>query len=542
MPPPIAVSLTNRRGTWRVGRSIIGDLRYSAAAPGGYKAASFSLRVPLAPPPPMLTQYTDVVITDGRTANVLWAGWIDSLGRTVDQGGATYDVGCVGPAAHTLDQAKPVVYADSRLSQFVRADLDSAPLTPSGTYSPGGDLGEVARLTMQFPRTTVLAVGSQVTGRYSLLASTGQNIGRASAVHVEGRNDANYRSQWVTRTVALAGAVAVDVAWSTTQAVMTAGPDLTRQVVDLRIARATSGFTVADDGTTGKFWQVCVRGTLVDAAGVEIAAGYANSYVLPHEVVTDLIGRYLPLASPYSVISQASTVQVDQLAYEGGVTANGVLADLVQMDPSMWWAMWEKDVSGRYVLQWQPWPSAPTLRATAKDGFRSPGAGGDLVNTVRVRWKDPNAVPRWSSYGQFNPTLSAAGRDRSSIVDQGSEAGSQATADAAGAAALKMNLWPTANGTLTISRPITDAASGRAVAPYEVPRRCVGKLVVIRDLESRRDALNVSDRDGASVYRITNAEYSAADAACTVTLDNQTDTVMSAFSRQARRNTRARRP
>jgi hypothetical protein len=50
-------------------------------------------------------------------------------------------------------------------------------------------------------------------------------------------------------------------------------------------------------------------------------------------------------------------------------------------------------------------------------------------------------------------------------------------------------------------------------------------LIRVRGILPRIDALNASDRDGVTVFRIVSAEYRASDAAATLELDSYARTV-----------------
>lgn len=541
MRPPLAVRLENSRTSRHIETELIGDLTFASQVPGGFSTCRLTLARPLTPQPADMGLYTKVTVYDTRDGRPVWDGWMTDPGRGKEPNGALWDVVAEGPAAHADDAPQPMVYIDTRIEPWARAD----DVTRGATLETRGGIGETPAVLMQFPQGLGVVLNSRVTDRYPHLIGSGQNIGRLRLDFTSGATDANWTAQWVARTAALVGVTAAGLTMTTGNQTLLArrGTEISdaRQIADFRLLRSPGGtVTIGSDIVWINVTNLTVMPTLYTSAGAEIVTGYGNDYLTPDQIVNDLLGRVFRLYDP-TTISTASAVHIDQLAYESGVTGGGVLRDLMAADPAMYWAAWERTASGKYAFEWKPWPTTPTLRADVSGGFTNPGSGESLINTAYVRWTSAAKGVRWTVYTQNNPTLTAAGRTRSVVVDLGSEAGTQTMADNAGAAALRNGLWPTNNGTLTVTKPIADIATGQLIQPWQLPR-LAGRLIKVADVDAPADALNTSDRDGFTTFRLAGASYSARANAATCVLDQYDNTVSAALQRQAVALARLRRP
>lgn len=548
MPSRVGVQVTSPSGGRRVDADLVGGVRYAAAAPRGFTTCSFTLSRPLRLLPADAEPFVDVTVTDRVTAEVLWNGWIEVPGRGNDRGIELYDVVAVGGAAHAFDNEQPLIYVDGRWSEWERVD-DFGAGAAAQLDSTGG-ASEAPGLRMFFPRGTVLAANGRLTVRYPHLVPAGQRVGRLAAVWVAGTAP-TYQQQFVVRTAALAGVNAAAQTWSLSTQTLVArlGTEIPAssnyQFGDYR-AIIPGGGTVSNDVNYSLTSLLRIIASRYTQAGAELvtAADYPINTVLPHQVVADLLGRpgLLPLYDGAGAsIAAASTVAIEQLAYESGVQPGQVLADLMDIDPAFYWAVWERGPTGRYRFEWATWPTTPTVYADARVTFSAPSSTADLIDTVRVLWKDQRGAKRWSTYTRPNALLTAARRSRSRTVDLGSEAGSQGQADAAGAAALDAGQAPRNNGRCVIRTPVLDILTGRSVAPRELPR-LAGRLMRLPGVEGRQDALNPSDRDGVSVFRMAEVEYDDGAGEATVTLDSYEGSVVAALGRLSKQTTRVRRP
>lgn len=527
---------------------VIDDLTYSAAGVGGYDTLTLTLSRPLEGFARDVDPYVGVTVYDPATAEVLWDGTLIGSGRGNDRGAPLWELSAVGGRQHVTDLPQPIIYVDGRFDQWERVDdFSTGNGVPNATVETTGGTGETPGLRLAFPRGIVAAPLALVTVRYPHLIASGQGIGRVSVTHFEGLTTVNAVQEIVVRTAALTGLFQDQDTWSTTpHDLVCSRPSVGSSIykyVDYRTNLVVGG-TVNTDVTYSQATFIRVLGTRLDPDGTErIGSGqYNDNYVRPHEVVNDLLGRMLPLfdGTGATVDTTASAI-IQQLAYENGVDAGQVFADLMAQAPTHRWAVWERNAAGKHRFEWVPWDTTVTIVADTADGLTSPGSTADLIDTVRVRWKNAQGRVSWSTFTQTNPILAAAGRRRTKLVDLGSDTGTAEAAAAAGQAALDDGLWPTNNGQLTVRRPVRDVVSGRMVHPRELPRYA-GRLIQLRDVEGYVSTLNPSDRDGSTVYRMAQVAYSARDRAATVTLDAFEDTVEAALIRAGRLQARQRRP
>lgn len=543
MVSPVTVRLSGPRVERHVDEELVGGVKFSAAVPRGFLECSFTLRRPVRILPGDTDAYVNVTIYDRRTGETLWDGWLEVPGRRRDGVIEIAEVRAVGPAAHATDNQRPLIYVDGRYSEWERA-TDTAVGTvamPAAQVSTTGGAGDTPGLRSLYPRGLVVPANGYVTMRYPHLVTAQQQVGRVDHTHISGTQPV-WQNQIRTFPSLGTPVTATGQTWSTasqSQSATRGGTiGLTDTYVDLRTINATGG-TVANDVTWTLSTLLRVQAARYAASGAALNASsdYATSYLLPHQVIADLLGRpgLLPLYDgTFARVSAASTVQLQQLAYEKGIDPAGVLADLMEADPAFYWAAWERSrTTGKYRFEWASWPTTPTIYGDGRDGFDAPSSAADLYDVAWVNWQDELQRNRWNRYTSSAPLLAAAGRSRSRVVDLGSQAGSPTQAAAAGASALAAGRWPINNGTWKVRRPVLDLTTGRSVYPWQLPK-LAGRLVRLADVEARPDVLNASSRDGQSTFRIAQVEYDdvAREAICV--LDTYAGDVAAAIARLSR--------
>jgi hypothetical protein len=155
-----------------------------------------------------------------------------------------------------------------------------------------------------------------------------------------------------------------------------------------------------------------------------------------------------------------------------------------------------------------------------------------------VRWTAANGRARSTRVTQAQTDLDNAGLTREALVDLGDNAGSSANATQAGTKFLADHNSPPNAGTLTISKPVLDLVSGRTVMPWElVP----GTLIRVRGVLPRVDALNATDRDAVTVFRVLSVEYSASTNTARLELDSYPRSLANQVFKAHRNFTRRRR-
>lgn len=539
---PLSVRLTGPGIDRHVEHELTEELTYSSSMPGGYKSCSFGLARPLSDLPAELYPYTRVIVYDQTSGDVRWSGRLEIPGR----GSPSWSMTAVGGAGHATDLNQPIAYVDSRMSEWERVDDLGSNGIPNATLETTGGIGEQPALRTTFPRGLVVPANGSVTVRYPHLANSGQHIARVAIIHAEGLTTGNARQQIIARGLGLA--LSDEQTWSTGTQTLNAiiGTDIDLEFsnyVDY-VTNLFVGGTVDTDVTYSQASLMRVLGTRLTQYGSELitAADYPANSVRPHEVVNDLLGRMLP--SYYGdFVSTASALTLDQFAYTDGATADDILSDLMALDPAMRWSAWDPGLDGRWRFAWDTWPTTVGLEADAADGsFTSPGAASDLYNQVRVKWlaagRGSATRPVWSTYTQPVPLLDQAGVVRVGRVDLGSEVGSSAQAAAAGAAFLTAHAQPTNNGTLTVTGPIVDLEHSRTLQPWEI---VAGPLIRVRNVVPRVDALNVTDRDSTTVFRVAEVSYSNSTGTATLTLDSYSDSIVAALGALSRRVNRTAR-
>lgn len=521
----LCVPLVVRIKSERDDRTITRDLRklsYRSTVPGGFASASVALDRPLSLDPDEIGLYADLYVYDGRSGATVWQGRLEDPGRGASEAGEVWTLRAVGSAAHARDDTRPIIYTDRMLGRWFRADN----VTPAGTDSvspppSGGDIG----LLMALPNGTGLGTNSRVVREYRALREFGQKLARIDTEWDAGRTTADLRIQLVTRIASGASDVVVR-----DDAASTAGGGSSGEVVvtdwtngnDLAEARLIwTGVptTVADEDTWAVFQSLVVTAMRYAANGSEITS-YTKAGVYAHEVVNDLLGRMLAKYDGANASVATNTYEIDQMAYPDAVTPERILADLMLVESDHYWAAWEDSPTnpGKARFEWRAWPTTVAYEASASDGYSAPGSAASLYNKVVVRWRDTDSRIRSTTRTQTVQALTDAGLTRTAAVDIGDELASEANANQVGDAFLAEHANAANAGTITIRRAIMDHSLGRKVQPWEIRP---GKLIRVRDVKPRVDALNATDRDAVTVFRVQEVDYDAGSNTATLALDSK---------------------
>lgn len=512
---PLAVRLTTASGDKHVTRRLR-DLSFRAVVPGGFASASLTFDQPLATTDPAVGVYGKCYIYDGRNGATVWEGRQEDPGRTASSDGQVWTLNCFGPSVHAEDRLLTALYVDNAIDTFQQtntATIKGAQVSATDDNPP--------LLQIALPNGLVVASGS-ATALCRLLDDCGQNVGRYSVSWGAGVTDANY--QILTRYRASVGGAATNIGTATLN---TGGGTITGRVtadiptgsrmVDVALHPTVAG-TVSDDN----HWitaQVVLQGTRYTAAGTEqtAAASYTSNTILASDVVADLLGRVLNQFDGANATIATTPYGIDRLVYPDPTTAGQILDDLMALESAYYWAAWESTSTGKARFEWSLWPTVVRYETSITGDFDSPGDVGDLYNAALVRWTAPNGRPRSTRVTQAQTDLDNAGLTREALVDLGANVGSTANATQAGTRFLAdHNTVPNA-GTLTIGTPVLDLVNGRTVQPWElVP----GTLIRVRGVLPRVDALNATDRDAVTVFRVLSTEYRASDNTCALELDS----------------------
>lgn len=509
---PLSVQLITSRGSHRVTRQAR-DLRFRSTSPGGFASAVVPLDRPLNIQPDDVQLYGRLVVTDGRSGEVVWDGQLEDPSRSAGPDGTVWELTAIGPAGHTRDRTVPLIYVDRRLDPWV---------TPS--YSV--EYGEVSRrdeaaIQMRVARGAVMATtDNEIAVAYRALQDAGQEIGRISLAWDAGVTDANLILRIQSQpSLAIEDSDSAATGGDGLAASIGGTPSLTAgsDEIHVQMLRQTSNLAIGNDNTWFRISDIAVRGLLKDAAGADIVTGYDADTVLASEVVADLLGRLLVQFDGPSARIDATTHGIDQLAYPDGINAHDLLNDLMRIEAGYTWHAWERnETTGKHRFEWVQLPTQVRYEAGLTGGYASQGSADGLYDRVRVRWRDPSGVIRTTLRTQTVPELTAAGRSREALIDLGDELGSESNAQRVGEMFLADHAAPPNRGRLTIARPIRDLISGRMVAPWEIRP---GNLIRVQGVLPHVDPLNATSRDGLTVFHIASTDFRAADAAAELELD-----------------------
>jgi hypothetical protein len=544
------VGLTVRLQTPRADRHVtadVHDVTFRSTAPGGFASASITLSRPLSLQPDEIAYYANLYVYDARNGNVVWQGRLEDPGRALDgTKGEVWNINAVGPAAHAQDVERPLIYADTQISDMFRVDNATAPTANGGMAEDPGGTSKNA-LVLSFPQGLTLATNDRVCMRYYKLVASGQKLaGYAFTVIMGNSFPTLYHAQSQVYIYGGGGSQPTDIGFgssSPTPANSFIGSGWTnsgQNAINLRIIYLGAGGTLGDDNEWASFYDFKVIATRYDKNGNEIVSGYGVNDLTPkaHQIVADLLGRVLPKYDGPNASIATNTYAIDQLAYPDGVTPAKVLDDLMDLEPAYYWAAWESNpITGKYRFEWLAWPTTVRYEATAVDGIDSPGSAVDLYNQVRARWKAYDGSIQTTQRTQTVQILTDAGLTREAYIDLGDNIGSTANSIQAADAFLADHAAPPNAGTLRISRPIPDYVTGRMVMPWEIRP---GQLIRVRGILPRVNSLNASARDGVTVFRIIAVTYTASSATAELELDSYPVTVSTALAALAKTPTRRR--
>lgn len=539
IPLPLSVRIRTANADRHITRDLRG-LSFRSVAPGGFASATLSLNRPLSPQPDEIAYYADVYVYDARNGATVWEGRLEDPGRGAGSDGQVWELTAMGPSAYASDRKVPLIYVDQSMERWRR---HSSSLRNASTTTDTTD-DDTPALNYTFAEGSTVSTDQTATMIYRALRESSQHLARVRAQVTDGGTSTLWEDRLLTQNPAGTLTTVHSDTWNTTARFIFGERGHATQTIpsghDIAFYRSirvgASGTATAS--SNAKFDNVIVRAMLKNASGADITSGYTVNYVLPHEVVKDLLGRLLTKYDGANAsIDTSSIFQIDQMAYPDGVTPAEVFNDLMLMVPAFYWAAWESNSDGLHRFEWKAWPSTVRYEADVTDGFDSPGSAAGLFNAVNVRWRSPAGNIRIRRGTQTVRELDDAGLTREDTLDLGDNIASSAIGDQVRDQFLAEHKTPPNAGTLTVARPILDMVAGRMVMPWEIRP---GNLIRVRGVLPRVDSLNATARDGVTVFRVVGMEFDAATASVTLELDSYPYTTARALAFLARRQARRR--
>jgi hypothetical protein len=530
----LPIPLTVRLSTARADRHIERDLRslsFRSVAPGGFASAQFSLDRPLAMSPDEIAYYADVDIYDARNGECVWCGRLEDPGRGVGADGQVWDLAAVGPSAHARDSKRPLHYIDTSLQRWESMDDPAEDRFRINTRSSSSG---VLALRWTTARDTILPTGIYNLLRYRTVDDSGLKLARIAGELDSGITDTLLITEIITRTGTGGSAdVAISRTWNATGAAVnaTTAGSITpgRTVVEIRVRRSTSQLTVANDSTTEVLKAPFVQAMRMKADGTEITDGYSANALPAHSAVNDMLGRLLTEYDGANAHVENDSYNIDQLIFPDGVTPAEVFDALMMLEPTKYWAAWERNSAGKYRFEWRAWPTTVRYEADIVDGYSSSGSADGLFNRCTVRYRDLNDRVRFYTATSTVPALDDAGLVREEFLDLADELGSASNAARVATLFLDEHQSPPNAGQLTVARPIYDHVRGTMVMPWEIRP---GHLMRVRGIQPKPDELNATDRDGVTVFKVVAVDYDTSSASATVDFDSQPLTLAHMMARR----------
>lgn len=516
LPVPLAVRLL----TSRADRLLVDDLRdiqYRSTMPGGFASATITLDRPLIIDPAEIDLYAHLWVYD-RSGGTQWEGRLWEPDRSVSADGQIWKLAAVGPSAHAEDRNEPYVPVDTSIDDFEMFGGSRPTGSVSQATTPDSTEDGVK---CQIGSGDATPTNGYVAARSLRVQNAGMKLARVSASVVGGGNAALWRCRGYAYGPNDDPDQLFDLPLSTTASHGNAaviGEDFAdgQYAPYFRIERAGDA-TPADGNAWALFFRIVIRTALLHEYGAPVT-DYSNDFVYAHEIVADILGRWLPKFSGAKAFIEETSFQIDQLSWPNGVTPAQVLARLMELEPGYTWGAWESEpTTGLHRFEWIKWPNTVELEADIDDGFDGPGSAADLRNRVTVVWRDRKKRYRSTSVDNPVPALTAAGLIRQDRLDLGEDSGSSRNAQRAADAFLDEHSVPPNAGTLVVGRAILNIRTGRMLNPWELRP---GVLIRVRGIRPYPDSLNAVSRDGWTVFRVVSTDYSSATGLARLELDS----------------------
>lgn len=518
---PLAVRVSNARVDQLLTGYVHGDLHFTKTDPGGMRAASFVVSQKLGFRTDMVQPYSRIYIYNQRNGDTVFEGDVSHPGRSVSDDGALLEIQVEGGVERLNDWSGQRIFIDQDMTAWELSNQS----TRGGLVATGDDLGGSGAdaLTLSFPNSFHVDANYRSEVQYTRLVEAGQELGRVNYSW-----DGGLGTGWLIRLI-----VASPSTVARSQVVSTAGSGGSGAVVGGGIP---TGATIpylqfiwpnaggSSTGTTDVTW-VSIMGVTVVARlhlkdGSFKTSGYVD-WVTADVVWEDMLGDMLAntFDGANASIDLGTGYNITQLAYPDGVTPMQVADALMGFEPACTYMIGASNpINNKYSLTWMSRSDVPRYEFSTWSDEHSGGAQGvEQYNEAVARWKAPTGEIRSTVTTQSIPEMTAVGRSRRFYQDLTDTVSSATNAAQANSTVLNDHRFPLNGGQVTVSRPVVDLWTGRTVQPFEIQPGYIARIVGVNP---SRDALNNSPRNGSSLCRIVNTDYSAGSHSVTIDLDS----------------------
>lgn len=372
-----------------------------------------------------ISEDSAVVISDPRSAHVLWTGTVGRSGLQRSPLGDSATIRCVGNTSAFFASfwRLPYVVRDS-YGDWEREVIRYAS-TKYFETSTGARPSEPPKDSLIFSIRSDQEVVPQIQARQQYMGHMGTDmwIGGMSAWLDASHSPTGWRSTlWVGDQ--FWGHDPIRVSWSSTEELyqpIAGGPDWPMPPKPSESDPATSveNYLVAQSSwepvagvpgfkTNADYWSswhsVHVVGQRVNRHGNNLTTPRIG-HVYGHEIVEDIIGRCMTGVVDVTLTAIADTTfPITHADYRDPTSPGELLDDMVTLHPDHYWRVGPTTSQGLCGFVWQPWESG--ARYVIDDGAQVDldGAPDDLYNRVTVLWTDWRGRRRSKTF-KANPAV-----------------------------------------------------------------------------------------------------------------------------------------
>lgn len=416
----------------------VDDFSFRHTAPGGCASSVIKFRVPNIPnvdPLMFGNLYYRVQIYDCRDAEVLWEGRVEDPATQVEEN--AWELGILGGQKATTDVKVPVLYVDNTIANWRRSfEVDEIEVNPN-------EANQVIAGKLKSGYTW--SAGQEIDVlNYNGGWACHSGFARISATY-KGTGPGAQGGNFEMVTATTAQPAGFDVTALNTAGVYKSnliGTDLTggvEQDINFAIRRKTGvGSYLIGASEEGLFWLKWpkVVGIRMDENGnTLLAAGdYPGDYVYVHQIVRDVVARYLSggwwagtlnqwdsvsaasksrWAFPeqgsirgYDAFIDASDVnKITNLWWNSAVDAKEILDTMMLVQSNAYWAVWPsghrfgQDTSDDILVRehqfrfaWAKWPISWNYLVSSEDGMEEQISGDQLFNGTTLSYETPEQI------------------------------------------------------------------------------------------------------------------------------------------------------